>query len=143
MASLFHDALWQRHSNGRHGTRDPDMILYDDKFCQIVHRALIIKHYYYPSGKSLRIPLDGIIGIQYEKGHVDWKTCKGWGMSLNHIWWARDTAREFDTGRFSVVVQAEGNYGRSGFSVENIRDFLAAMSSAMNGRASFEDKIFG
>lgn len=115
--------------------------MYEDQYCALSKTILTIKHFHYPSGESLQIPLDHIFSVQYEKGHTDFRSCKRWGMALNNIWWARDEAREFDKNRYVVVVAMEGSFQKKGFTVEDIRSFLSALSQLIRDEGKFVEKI--
>uniref|UniRef100_A0A914BXY7 Uncharacterized protein n=1 Tax=Acrobeloides nanus TaxID=290746 RepID=A0A914BXY7_9BILA len=107
-----------------------DNIIYEDEYCKLTKTTITIKWYYFPTTQGKNVKLEDIKGLYYKEQVCCGDPCKlkGWGMSLTPCWWASDITRGLrTTDRHNVVLEVKGNTYYCGFSVENIKDFLAVI----------------
>uniref|UniRef100_A0AC34RD42 Uncharacterized protein n=1 Tax=Panagrolaimus sp. JU765 TaxID=591449 RepID=A0AC34RD42_9BILA len=118
------------------------MELYKDKFVTLHEDELVIKTYYFPVGTNVTIKTKDIVGVYYDeqKFMKDCGKIKGWGMSLNPVWWACDLKRGISSKNFNVVVDT-GEWTKKGFSVVDIADFLEALRDVVDPTVEFRKGI--
>eukprot|EP00536_Pseudo-nitzschia_multiseries_P003898 jgi/Psemu1/302230/fgenesh1_kg.62_\ len=113
------------------------IVLYEDRFVRLTDDALVIKWYYFPTGKSKTIPRKDIdrmwVGTDPELD-LTWYRKKTWGIALSDVFWACHWFREFNPNNneaqfvVAVVQPPETNTMtkvRPGFSVEDPGVFRA------------------
>ncbi len=69
--------------------------LYADSYCKVLKGELVIKCFFFPTGKAKKLPIENIDAIYYDDQKFSKQICvaKSWGMSFSPIWWACDMKR--------------------------------------------------
>jgi hypothetical protein len=93
-----------------------DSALYDDGRVVLDAEGVTLRRYYFPTGKSKRIPYGRLRGV--EARPMGWLTGKGrgWGSAHPRYWLPLDTSRPR---KDTLVVLDVGKYVRPAFSPDD------------------------
>jgi len=107
-------------------------VLYTDSFVEINARAIVVKHYFFPTQASKELPLSSVTGVdlkpeQRSTGAKD----MGWGLGLgvSRVWWARDQRLTRANG--AIIVKSETSYFSHGFSCDDREAFVDVLKRVM------------
>jgi hypothetical protein len=96
-------------------------LLYRDKLVELTDDALVLQQYYFPSGKSKRIPLAQIARVVVKPNTVMTGKYRMWGTGDFRIWFPFDGARE---GRDVVFyLRLNSQFIQPAFTVEDSARF--------------------
>ncbi|KAK5982626.1 hypothetical protein GCK32_014117 [Trichostrongylus colubriformis] len=109
--------------------RDPnDEPLYEDKFCKITAKDILVKWYYFPCGSSARIPLQNVSAMWIQPIDDRFPSTQ-WGSTDEKIWWAFDSRRDGTKSTSGVVILEPTRPQLIGFSVRKRQRFQSVLQA--------------
>lgn len=134
--SDFNFDIYHKMSDDKDDLVTASNSLYEDKFCQVTKKKLIIRTYFCPTFQDKEIDICDIKNVYYKKQEAcsDCFKVKDWGMALTPVWWACDFGRCFrggEGGYYNVAVDS-GSIIKKGFTVVKINDFIECLKQLID-----------
>jgi hypothetical protein len=112
--------------------------VYEDQHLRIDGTGITIFHYYFPVAVSKFVAWSELEAVNiFPSERVDFLYVKGWGMSLNPIWWALDLSRKFSSEGTLLVLKTKDDRIRKGSTVMSMVDAIRVIQLHLPGGVKF------